>query len=207
MSFGLRAIVGAAPGIFFVGAMTACGPEASPVAPQAPPPAEAQGETLLIEEPVSELMVSDQGVRLSFPGTRHFVREEGVGSWTTFRHARTGARLSIRHRPSRRTVTPKECEQEAGRSLRLLRDPVTETLSEGAFRTRDYFGTSVVGLAADRSGRVVVHAAGLARCLSLVFWDPRGGEAAWAMELVSERFLPTVRALSVDERAPARERL
>lgn len=168
------------------------------------PAPEAEAEARLTQESVRELLIRGQGVSLSFPGADGFGPEERVGSWTTRRHRKTGVVLYVLHRPARRTVSPAECEVQATQSLRLLRELGSEPGAEGTFRSRDYFGTASIRLLADRSGYVVVHAAGLARCLSLIFADPRGGERG-ELELVAEDFFPTVRALSVDDRALARD--
>lgn len=155
---------------------------------------------LLFEEPVSELVVPRQGVSLLFPGGAAFGPEQSVGSWSTLRHEGSGSVLYVAHRPARRTVKPDECADQARASLRLLREERIEIAEPQTFRTPEYFGTLELRGGPDGSVEVIVHAAGLSRCLSLVFADPEGKNIAY-LGLVATEFFPSVRALGVAERA------
>lgn len=173
--------------------------------PQVPPPssaplAEPRSEARLIDEEVGELSVRLQGVSVLFPGASRFGPEERVGSWSARRHERTGVTVLVLHKLARRTVSSNECEEQATRSLRMLREHTSGEAERQAFRTPGYYGESSLRFGPDGEGKLILHAAGLARCLSLVVVDPQG-TAPGTLSLIRDRFLPTVRALRVDERA------
>lgn len=170
-------------------------PESTPEAGEA----KAAGPSLF-EEPASELVVSGQGVSLLFPAAAAFGPEQRVGSWSTLRHEGSGSVLYVAHRPARRTVKPDECADQARASLRLLREERIEIAEPQTFRTPEYFGTLELRGGPDGSVEVIVHAAGLSRCLSLVFVDPEGKNIAY-LGLVATEFFPSVRALGIAERA------
>src|SRR5690606_34026796 len=106
----------------------------------------------------------------------------------------------VAHRPARRTVKPNECADLARGSLRLLREERIEIAPPQTFRAAEYFGTVEVRGGPEGSVEVIAQAAGLARCLSLVFVDPEGKNLS-QLGLVATEFFPSVRALGIGERA------
>lgn len=151
-----------------------------------------------------ELRDARQALALLLADPERWVARPATGTWSKWEHAPSRSQLWLRHQVARRTVTVEECEEEARRSLSVLRWPGSEVQEEPLRAPQAYHGLVRTELVEGGRGRVLAVGAGVSRCYAAVFLSEADEELPQRLSLAAYILGEQVRLLGVEERSPRR---
>jgi hypothetical protein len=165
----------AATCVTFATFLSACAP-ARP-APQRPE-REPEGAPLRAVSPPLAHEVSRRGLRFDLPPGEWREQPE-QGAWLSWARTEPLARLTIRYAFARRTVTAEECGALARAERRELRaTPEPPSFEREPFSSGEFLGYELFEVLPEKEARVVISAASIGRCLSVIVAVPDSSAAA-----------------------------
>jgi hypothetical protein len=140
---------------------------------------------------------------VALPQGDSFVPLRRRGTWSGLGHEPTKSEIWIRHTEARRTVTASECAAEARLSWEVLRDGAPVVESRPLQRPKDYLGTVDIVLIPQGGGRVEMLAAGIGRCLAVVFVTGALPGVPERLSVAATEVADSLRVPSIGERGMA----